>query len=213
MITQQKVTFIFQKLHHFYGDKSRATSQPAATSSIKMNMISAGLLSTAQFKSCYTCELNSISVLIFFHVIALHFQPETLYAIYYLVGGLWCFQQQKMKVSWDFSFSVSYTNYMPLIHWSTLLNLHVFCYHKEGVLTIAHARHRNRERDGQFLVFTVVLRYCKLKQTIRGRTRQAGVWAVRDQMQKSENRLKYFGRKKKGGQSSRAEKVKKEISL
>lgn len=51
-------------------------SQPTASSFIKINMISAGLLLTVGSKSCYTCVLKNNLILIFFHVAALQFYKE-----------------------------------------------------------------------------------------------------------------------------------------
>lgn len=119
MITQQKLTFIFQKLRHFYENKSHAVSQPTATRFVKINMISVALLSAAQFKSCYTCVQNSILILIFFHAAALQFHQEHLQ---YLLRGILRFLQPDMKVNCDKSFLISSIkqacNYN--CHWSAL---------------------------------------------------------------------------------------------
>ncbi len=100
MITQQRATLIFRKLHHFYGDKSHAAPQPAASRLVKINTISAELLLTVCSKSCYTCVLNSILILIFFHVKALQFRNT----LCNLLQGIWHFPQWDTKVNCGLSF-------------------------------------------------------------------------------------------------------------
>lgn len=77
MITQQKLTFISRKLGHFYGDKSRAMSQPTATRFVQINMISVVLLRLNLVTMCEEHHLNLD--LLSCYSIAL--SPGTLHAI------------------------------------------------------------------------------------------------------------------------------------